>query len=285
MGCGNAAMAGSEASAAAAPTRSAGSGPLATRFIVGLLLIAAALAAEFAGGLAFTALATLAALLMFAEWEQLYRLGRVWRLAGLAVVASAALAAWNGQAALAVPCLAAAAGVLALAARPYIRQRAFWLAAGLLYCGLPVVALIWMRGLAQGLALTVWALAIVWATDICAFFAGRAIGGPKLAPRISPNKTWAGLAGGMAGAAAVGAGLGALWLPAGWLPLAAAAGALLAVAAQGGDLFESWMKRKVGVKDSGVLLPGHGGVLDRLDGLVPVALMVALAALLAGLGR
>ena len=285
MGCGNAAMAGSEASAAAAPTRSGRSGQLVTRVVVGAALIAAALAAEFAGGLAFTALATLAALLMFAEWEQLHRLGRVWRLAGLAIIAGAALATWNGAAAQAVPCLAAAAGVLALAARPYIRQRAFWLAAGLLYCGLPVVALIWLRGLSQGLALTVWTLAVVWATDICAFFAGRAIGGPKLAPRISPNKTWAGLGGGMAGAAAVGAGLGALWLPGAWLPLAAAAGAGLAVAAQGGDLFESWMKRKVGVKDSGGLLPGHGGVLDRLDGLVPVALIVALAALMAGLGR
>lgn len=285
MACANAAMAGSEATAAAAPGRSAASGQLATRVAVGFALIAAALAAEYAGGLAFTALATLAALLMFAEWEQLHRIGRVWRLAGLVVVAGAAMAAWTGAAALAVPCLAAAAGVLALAARPYVRQRAFWLAAGLLYCGLPVVALIWMRGLSQGLALTLWTLAIVWATDIFAFFAGRAIGGPKLAPRISPNKTWAGLAGGMAGAAAVGAALGALWLPPGWLPAAGAAGAALAVAAQGGDLFESWMKRRVGVKDSGALLPGHGGVLDRLDGLVPVALLVALAALLAGLGR
>lgn len=285
MGCGNAVMAGSEAPAAAAPGGRSAGGQFATRFAVGLLLIAAALAAEFAGGLAFTALATLAALLMFAEWEQLHRLGRVWRLAGLAVVAGSALAAWMGAAALAVPCLAAAAGILALAARPYIRQRAFWLAAGLLYCGLPVVALIWMRGLADGLALTVWTLAIVWATDIFAYFAGRAIGGPRLAPRISPNKTWAGLAGGMAGAAAVGAGLAALWLAPAWLPAAALAGAALAVAAQGGDLFESWMKRRVGVKDSGALLPGHGGVLDRLDGLVPVALLVATAVLLVGLGR
>jgi phosphatidate cytidylyltransferase len=117
-------------------------------------------------------------------------------------------------------------------------------------------------------------LALVWATDIFAYFAGRGIGGAKLAPSISPNKTWAGLAGGMLGAGITGLAvsyyfqLSILW---------AAASVFLAIASQGGDLFESWLKRRTGVKDSGALLPGHGGVLDRLDGVVPVAVIVALA--------
>jgi phosphatidate cytidylyltransferase len=120
---------------------------------------------------------------------------------------------------------------------------------------------------------------VTWATDIFAYFAGRSIGGPKLAPRISPNKTWAGLIGGMAGAALVGAA--AAWLlgigePFLWL------GAPMGLLAQLGDLYESGVKRRRGVKDSGTLLPGHGGVLDRLDGLLPVivaTLLVLIASL------
>ncbi len=121
---------------------------------------------------------------------------------------------------------------------------------------------------------------MVWATDIAAFFAGRGMGGPRLAPAISPNKTVAGLIGGVIAAAVAGAVV-AVILDARWaadaLPfLLAGLGAILAVLAQAGDLFESWLKRRAGVKDSGTLLPGHGGVLDRLDGLVPVAVVVAL---------
>jgi phosphatidate cytidylyltransferase len=137
-------------------------------------------------------------------------------------------------------------------------------------------------------------LGVVIFTDTCAYFAGRAIGGPKIAPRISPSKTWAGLAGGMVGSA--------LWLEAyvslahnadgavrwadnfglgmaealGW----AVVGALLAIAAQAGDFFESWLKRKAAVKDSSRLIPGHGGVFDRVDGMLPVAIIVWLFAVL-----
>ena len=128
--------------------------------------------------------------------------------------------------------------------------------------------------------LVFWLMLVTWATDIFAYFAGRAIGGPKLAPRISPNKTWAGLIGGMAGAAVVGA-------VAAWLfeldPIFTFAGALMGLVAQLGDLYESRVKRRLGVKDSGTILPGHGGVLDRLDGLLPVVL-VTLMLLLVILG-
>jgi len=129
---------------------------------------------------------------------------------------------------------------------------------------------------AHGLLYAFWAMALVWACDIGAFFAGRSIGGPKLAPRLSPNKTWAGLIGGTIAAGALGL---ALHATAG-LPLALAlCSPVLAVLAQLGDLYESWLKRRAGVKDSGNILPGHGGVLDRLDGLVPVAPVAALLVL------
>jgi len=144
------------------------------------------------------------------------------------------------------------------------------------YIVVPVMALLFLRGQSpnlQGLLLTFWALGLVWATDIGAYFAGRSIGGPKLAPRISPSKTWSGLGGGVLAALMVGFLLYRFAdLP---IQLAAASG-LLAVAAQLGDLLESWMKRRAGVKDSGTLLPGHGGVMDRLDGVVAAAPLAAI---------
>lgn len=261
---------------------------LGARVVVGVLLIVVAVAALWAGGFGFGALVAVAVLLMFAEWAQMFRLPRGLRLAGLVVVAGAVMLAILGQPLMAVAVLGAGAGILGVGARPYVQARASWLAIGLLYAGLPAIALIWLRGTPNGLMLTLLTLVTVWATDIFAYFAGRAIGGPKLAPNVSPNKTWAGLAGGMAGAALTVWALvnfaGTL-APMPGLPVLAlvAAAPLFAVLAQGGDLFESGLKRRVGVKDSGNLLPGHGGILDRLDGLVPVAVVAAPAALLLGL--
>ncbi len=149
-----------------------------------------------------------------------------------------------------------------------------WMIAGFAYALLPALALLWIRDRApQGLELLYWVFIVTWTTDIGAYFAGRAIGGPKLAPTISPNKTWAGLIGGM-----VSAGLaGAAWTQFAMLPTALIFLApAFAAAAQGGDLFESWLKRRAGAKDSGSILPGHGGILDRLDGLVVVAVLTAL---------
>ena len=153
-----------------------------------------------------------------------------------------------------------------------------WRVYGFFYCLLPAVALLWIReraeyqGIGQGFDLLIWVFLVVWSTDIGAYFAGRSIGGPKLAPAISPNKTIAGLIGGVIAAAVMaGAWVYYVRLPASLLWLAVP----LAVAAQMGDLFESGLKRRAGVKDSGTWLPGHGGLLDRLDGLVPVAVLTA----------
>jgi phosphatidate cytidylyltransferase len=254
---------------------------LATRALVGVVLIAVALGAVYAGGFGFGVLVAFGCLMMFTEWAQMFLIPRGWRLAGMTVLAISLAMAQIEQPLIAIASLGAGAGILMLGARPYLRDRATWVASGVLYAGLPGIALIWMRASGKGLALTLFTLTIVWATDISAYFAGRAIGGAKLAPSISPNKTWAGLFGGMAGAGATGFIVATLCA----LPLWFAGVAIvLAAVAQGGDLFESWLKRRVGVKDSGTLLPGHGGVLDRLDGLVPVAIVVAAGAALVRFG-
>ena len=153
-----------------------------------------------------------------------------------------------------------------------------WYVAGFFYALLPALALLWIRERdAHGLELLLWTFLVTWSTDIGAYFAGRKFGRRKLAPSISPNKTVEGLVGGIVASTLIG---GAWVLATGLgLPLLALA-PIFAVAAQGGDLFESGLKRRAGVKDSGNWLPGHGGALDRLDGLAPVAVLTAAAQLL-----
>ena len=252
---------------------------LRLRIVSGVVMIAVALAALWLGGIAFWALVSLLAVLMMIEWSAMANAPR-WQIvlgaalaaammgAALAVIDPAELASYQDRLIAQTVDLAGLSAILL--AVVCFRAR---LGVGLLYAVFPAISLIFVREQpGQGLMLALWTLTIVWATDIGAYFAGRAIGGPKLAPRLSPNKTWAGLLGGMAAALVVGACIA--W--AGRLPLLCwVAGAPLAAAAQGGDLFESWLKRRSGVKDSGKLLPGHGGVLDRLDGVVPVAVLVA----------
>ncbi len=185
----------------------------------------------------------------------------------LAAVLTAAGLAWVGLALLAV----ATAIVWLLSGRVAV-------ALGVPYVGLTCIALVWLRADAgAGFGRVLALLLVVWATDISAYLAGRLIGGKKLAPAISPGKTWSGAAGGLVGALAVG------WIaaPGGWGLLAAA---LLSVVSQAGDLMESWIKRHCGVKDSGRLIPGHGGLLDRLDGVLTAAPVAALLALVAGPG-
>ncbi|HEU0133488.1 MAG TPA: phosphatidate cytidylyltransferase, partial [Allosphingosinicella sp.] len=166
------------------------------------------------------------------------------------------------------------AAVAAAAALATLVSRRLSLGWGMLYMGVPSLALMAIEW--ASLHLVFWLMLVTWATDIFAYFAGRSIGGPKLAPKISPNKTWAGLIGGMAGAAVVGAIAAWLFGFSGELPEFLWLGAPMGLLAQLGDLYESRVKRRLGFKDSGTLLPGHGGVLDRLDGLLPVILATLL---------
>lgn len=145
-----------------------------------------------------------------------------------------------------------------------------------------LLALLWLRHQpAFGRETILWVLICIWATDIGAYFVGRTAGGAKLAPRISPGKTWSGLIGGMAWAAVASAVAGYAFGLGETVHLAIA-GAALAVVGQAGDLLESAAKRRAGVKDSGRLIPGHGGLLDRIDGLMAVLVAVAVARLVAG---
>ena len=196
-------------------------------------------------------------------------------IAGTVMVLVTLAAAIQGGYTFAILVAAAATAVFYEWTRIVRGWGAAWYLGGFAYALAAALALLWIRDRADnGLALLLWLFALVWMVDIGGYFAGRAIGGPKLAPAISPNKTWAGLYGGVAAATLVG-GSWALFtgLPTILLLIAP----LFAVVAQGGDLFESWMKRRAGLKDSGDMLPGHGGVFDRLDGLLPVAILTGLA--------
>lgn len=243
---------------------------LKTRTVAGLGMASVAALAVWAGGVAFWLLLVVAALFMMAEWSDLHGAApaikrRAQYALSIPLAIMAPIAA--GPSFLALGLVAAAGFFIAATTR---RGALGW---GAVYVGMPVLALLLLRAEERGLVLAFWAMALVWATDIGAYFAGRAIGGPKLMPSVSPNKTWAGLVGGVILAT------GFAFAMHGWAGLPfrlAMASPVLAVLAQGGDLYESWLKRRAGVKDSGNVLPGHGGVLDRLDGLVPVAVVAAL---------
>lgn len=240
---------------------------LPTRLVASVAMIAVALAAIWIGEWPFRILVGLTAALMLVEWCDMHRLRRYWPLIGLGMIV---LNLWVLPALLyddpAMPFSWYGYGaVLAFALLLGLLSRRPALAGGYLYVLLPALALLILR--AVSLELVLWVMIVTWSTDIFAYFAGRSIGGPKLAPRISPNKTWAGLIGGMAGAAVLG------WIVAEASDLGPPflyLGAAMGLLAQAGDLYESWLKRRAGVKDSGTILPGHGGVLDRLDGLLPV---------------
>lgn len=160
-----------------------------------------------------------------------------------------------------------------------------WLGFGVAYIGLAGIALLELRhDGAAGRGNVVFLFLVVWASDISAYFTGRFLGGPKLAPAISPNKTWSGALGGLAGALVIGVSAALALGGAAPLGATAAVALLLGLATQSGDMFESWIKRRFGVKDSSGLLPGHGGLLDRLDGVLAAAPVAALIGLASGPG-
>ncbi len=242
---------------------------LRLRIQSGIVMALIVLLATWLGGFPFRLLAVVIGLLVFWEWSTMTRLREADRM-GFAL-------AWGAQAALAMAILfglLSFAGAMLLAftllsiAYAVSRRQTGWLPGGVVYAGLSALSLASIRGSDEvGLRAMLVLFTIVWATDIIAYFVGRAIGGPKLAPRISPGKTWSGAIGGtlaalVFGLAAVAAAGGAVSLRTGFLIL------ILSIFSQIGDLFESFVKRRFGVKDSSKLIPGHGGVMDRVDGLV-----------------
>ncbi|MGQ5702277.1 phosphatidate cytidylyltransferase [Sandaracinobacteroides sp. A072] len=271
-------MAGSDP---ATPPPAARSG-LVSRIVIGLFLAVLAMADIWVGGPAFTALVLLGVCLIFWEWAVMHHTPGHWRIPGLGAIGATAVLAHVGRPVEALLVLGTSILVFAILSAMVRMPGKRWLSTGLAYAGLPAVALIWMRGQTDGFALVMWTMALVWVTDSLAYFSGRSIGGPKIWPAISPNKTWAGLIGGALGAALFSGLYAGTYLWEGRHLLLALVGAALAVVAQAGDFFESWLKRRAGVKDSGRLLGSHGGIMDRVDGLVPVSCVVALWAALAG---
>lgn len=253
---------------------------LGLRVMSGMVLAPMALLAVWFGGAAFLVLMAVGVALLTLEWGAMC--DRKTPIRAAVVIAVAILAAiffayrghpWIGWLLVA---LGALLGTLFVLLRGRIDRPAD-IAFGVLYVGAPAVALIWLRGVPGGLKWTLMLLAVVWAADICAFLVGSALKGPKLWPQISPNKTWTGFFGGLAGGAAAGLIVAALPFAQGGPRLVSAVwiGLLAAFAAMAGDLWESMLKRRFGVKDSGDLIPGHGGLLDRVDGLMFAALLVA----------
>jgi phosphatidate cytidylyltransferase len=249
------------------------------RVIAALVLAPSAIAIAWAGGWFWAALVTLAVIGLYVEWLIVVGAAPRTRVmaAGIAALAIAGLCL-----ALARLDIALAALALGLAAVTLLSsEERGWAAAGFCYAAAAETASVLVRlDAAAGFAALMMVLLIVWVTDIGGYFAGRGFGGPKLWPRVSPKKTWAGAIAGFIASeaiAAVFAGFGA-----GKMGPMLLLGAALSIASQLGDLVESAVKRRFGVKDSSHIIPGHGGLLDRLDGLVAAVLLAALIGVLRG---
>jgi phosphatidate cytidylyltransferase len=264
-----------------APPAAAGqdSRNLLMRIAAALVLAPLAIAAAYAGGWWWAVLVTLGAVGLFVEWQMVTCAER-----NVAVIVSGIVALVLATPFLAVGRVEAALVVLALglvAVAVRSSPPRIWVIAGYLYAAAAQLASVAVRiDKAEGLSALILVLLVVWATDIGGYFAGRGIGGPKLWPRVSPKKTWAGAIGGFAASLAVAIGFSALGQGKA-LPLLVVAAAL-SIAAQFGDLFESALKRRFGVKDSSHIIPGHGGIMDRLDGFVAAIVLAAIFGSLRG---
>ena len=283
-----------DSASASQPPRPAGRDwrDLRKRIASAALLLPAALLCMWLGAEAWTALVAAAVAVLAWEWVRLCGFSTR-RIPGSAVPICVLLAGMLAvgdryPGALALLVLGAAA-TWWLADPPKPARRAApaaWLAFGVVYIGLAGVALIHLRGdFAAGRANVIFLFVVVWASDIGAYLAGRTFGGPKLAPAVSPNKTWSGAAGGLL--SSVTCGMIAAYALAGPADLGRAAlvAAPLGLLTQAGDLFESWIKRRFHVKDTSSLIPGHGGLLDRLDGVLTAAPAAALLGALLGAGQ
>jgi phosphatidate cytidylyltransferase len=247
---------------------------LTLRIVSSAVLAPLALALAYLGGWPFLVFWAIAACGIFWEWRAILRdpgptlkgLGEC----AIAVAGASAMTGRIGAAAIFLGLGMAVEAVLATAAHFRL-----WAAAGVLYAGGLLIACVLLRGDAQyGLVAIVLLFAVVWTTDILAYFVGRFVGGPKLWARVSPKKTWSGAIGGLAGAFAASLVVAHYAHLANSLAVAALA-LVLSVASQAGDLFESAFKRRFGVKDAGHVIPGHGGIMDRLDGFLAAVVVAA----------
>jgi phosphatidate cytidylyltransferase len=246
-----------------------------------LVLAPLAIAAAYLGGWPFAIFWSLAAIGVFWEWSSLVAgegRGAVAAVGGVLLAVSSALAAGGRLVGAIIVTATAIVGTASMAPA----QHRGWVAGGVPYAGAIGIAPIALRSDSEdGFVAVMFLFAIVWTTDIAAYFLGRMIGGPKLLPRVSPKKTWSGAIGGMAAAVLVALAVAKAAGLSGLVPIALLA-ATLSFVAQAGDLFESQLKRRFGAKDSSHLIPGHGGLMDRLDGFVLAAAVAALIGILRG---
>jgi len=250
---------------------------LNSRVISALILAPLVAWAIYIGSPVYDLLVLAAIVVMAWEWRRLCA-AQHFDTAGIIMTISVVGATgmtWFQQVGLAVLSVAAGALIVYLMIAGSEGKSSIWTIAGLLAIGLTGISLILIRRIGDDWSVTMWLLVAVWATDINAFLVGRTVGGPKLASKISPGKTWSGLIGGIVGAVGWSV-IWALWTGAEQAGTVALLGAAIAIFAQLGDLGVSRVKRRYGVKDTGTLIPGHGGLLDRVDGIigaVPVAIL------------
>jgi phosphatidate cytidylyltransferase len=267
-----------EGEAAPAAVVEQGSRNLLMRVMAALVLAPLAIAIAYAGGWLWAALVTLAAIGLYVEWLMIVgaRTPRV-MAAGIVTLFVAAVALEIGR--IGATYVIVALGVIAAALLSPHRRG--WAGLGGCYAFAALIASIAVRlDQVWGFSALMFVLLIVWVTDIGGYFAGRGLGGPKLWPRVSPKKTWAGAIGGFVASLVVAAGFGAFGV--GKTAPLLVLGAVLSIASQLGDLFESAVKRRFGVKDSSHIIPGHGGLLDRLDGFVAAVVLAAIFGVLRG---
>lgn len=259
------------------------------RLLSALVLLPIAVTAAYLGSPVFDVMTAVFAVIMAWEWDTICRghFGSSGVILAIAGVAGTMLVPVHGAFAVAAVVLGGfSASTASVWGSHHERENRgaiipVWIAAGAFYIILPCAALVWIRA-AAGLETLMWLLCVVWATDIGAYACGRSLGGPLLAPRISPKKTWSGAVGGLLAAVVVGLVAAALFdLRAEPLALASM---VTSVMSQLGDLLESRIKRRFGVKDSGRIIPGHGGVLDRVDGLLAAVPLVAVLVVIQGGG-
>jgi phosphatidate cytidylyltransferase len=259
---------------------------LVMRIIAALILAPIALAVAYAGGWLWAVFVTLTAIGLYAEWLKIVNAQQARVIAsGVVALGIAGLCLASGR-------MDAALGTLSFGLVIVLwlsSTQRLWAATGFVYAGAAELASVLVRRDPDiGFVALILILLVVWATDIGGYFAGRGVGGPKLWPRISPKKTWAGAVGGFAASLAVAAGVAAFDFHQMNLSLALKIGPLLlmggtlSIVSQLGDLFESWVKRRFGVKDSSHIIPGHGGLLDRLDGYVAAVVVAAIFGILRG---